>query len=70
MQIMCPQCQGTGVMILIPKNLTVPKDNMQDLLKVAEKKKCHRCNGAGEIPTGWLYQELVKSGELKEGGVE
>jgi len=65
MKMVCPLCQGSGVMIILPTNIAIPKMDPIALAKSGEKKVCHLCKGAGEIETGFLYREMVARGDLK-----
>ena len=67
MKMLCPICGGTGVAILLPRGLAVPKQSMEEIMKTAKKELCKKCNGTGEVESGFLAVDLgLKSKTINE----
>ena len=55
----CPKCAGSGVDIIFPSGLSVPKTIApEEIMKMAKKTICPFCKGTGEVETGWLARQL------------
>lgn len=68
MKIVCPVCQGTGVVLLFPQGLVVPKASMDEMVKTAKKDLCKTCDGTGEVESGFLATKLgLKKQVINEG---